>query len=134
MGHGPNLYGKFRSNRDFATMSTLSIEVTFNQMEACKRDCFHAVLSLASSRSFRYFAYNSMGGCVSSSSPEYPGAVTSEENVLTNRQLHRMARDASSRKILLLLGTGESGKSTFFRQLKLVALKVSTFLWRLKSA
>ena len=74
-----------------------------------------------------------MGGCVSNSAPVHAGAVTSEENVTTNRQLHRMARDAAARKTLLLLGTGESGKSTFFRQLKLVALKVSTCHWSSKS-
>ena len=67
-----------------------------------------------------------MGGCVSTGSENYVGAVSSTENNATNRQLHRLNRDAGSRKTLLLLGTGESGKSTFFRQLKLVALKIST--------
>lgn len=67
-----------------------------------------------------------MGGCVSTGNENYVGAVSTAENNATNRQLHRLNRDAGSRKTLLLLGTGESGKSTFFRQLKLVALKIST--------
>jgi GTPase SAR1 family protein len=66
-----------------------------------------------------------MGGCISNESEHYAGAVSSSENNATNRQLHRLNRDAGSRKTLLLLGTGESGKSTFFRQLKLVALKIN---------
>lgn len=67
-----------------------------------------------------------MGGCISTGNENYAGAVSSAENNATNRQIHRFNRDAGSRKTLLLLGTGESGKSTFFRQLKLVALKIST--------
>lgn len=67
-----------------------------------------------------------MGGCIAGETPTYAGAVSPAENSQTNRQLHRLNRDVVKHKILLLLGTGESGKSTFFRQLKLVALKLST--------
>jgi energy-coupling factor transporter ATP-binding protein EcfA2 len=66
-----------------------------------------------------------MGGCVSTTGETYSGAVNKDQNSVTNRQLQRLNRDLANRKTLLLLGTGESGKSTFFRQLKLVALKIS---------
>lgn len=68
-----------------------------------------------------------MGACLSTGDENYDGYVSSSENAETNVQLRKMNREGNQCR-LLLYGTGEAGKSTFFRQLKLIALRISTLV------
>lgn len=56
-----------------------------------------------------------MGACLSSTdNEEFRGSV------VLSSILDRERKDAASQYVILFLGTGESGKSTFFKQLKII--------------
>ncbi|MCR9067058.1 MAG: hypothetical protein NXI00_24040 [Cytophagales bacterium] len=63
-----------------------------------------------------------MGSCISKDAPASANPEEKKRNEAIEKELRQEKRAQEQRVILLLLGAGESGKSTFAKQMKIIFL------------